>query len=246
MSKIIYTLLLTLCLVTSLVAQETAQSIIQKVDNNQVFNTQYFEAEMTIQKGKRELTKKFYGYGKKEGQKSFMEFTNPEDKGVKYLKLDNELWIYFPDADDIMKISGHMLRQGMMGSDISYEDMLENESLDKKYKYELLADEKVEDQECYVVQLLAKQPTVTYAKQIIRVDKKKFIPLEIEMYAKGGRLIKKIIQTKLEKNGSRWNAKKMEIKDMRKKNSSTIVEFEKIKFDDTVPSKVFTKAYLRR
>ena len=36
------------------------------------------------------------------------------DKIVKNLK-----------TGDILKISGHMLRKGMMGSDVSYEDMLD-------------------------------------------------------------------------------------------------------------------------
>ena len=176
-------------------ASETAKSIIEKVDKNQVFVTEKFTATMVITKGKRTLTKQFYGYGKKEGMKSFMEFTNPEDNGVKYLKMDDELWIYFPDADDIMKISGHMLRQGMMGSDISYEDMLENDSIDEQYDAKLLEDKKVGDRDCYVVELIAKKPDVTYEKQVIVVDKNWFIPLEIELYARGGRLLKKMSQT---------------------------------------------------
>ena len=85
-----------LCLFpVSVRATETATNVIKQVDKNQVFVTQEFKATMIIAKGKRKLIKTFYGYSKKEGQKSFMEFTNPEDKGVRYLKIDDELWIYF-------------------------------------------------------------------------------------------------------------------------------------------------------
>ncbi len=145
-------------------AAPTAKAIIEKVDQNQVYTTESFKATMTIAKGRITLVKTFFGYGKKEGDRSFMEFTNPEDKGVKYLKIKDELWIYFPDADDVMKISGHMLRQGMMGSDLSYEDMLENDKLEEKYKSTLQPDQEIDGRACYVLQLDAKVPDVTYAR----------------------------------------------------------------------------------
>jgi len=236
-----------LCLFpVSVRATETATNVIKQVDKNQVFVTQEFKATMIIAKGKRKLIKTFYGYSKKEGQKSFMEFTNPEDKGVRYLKIDDELWIYFPDADDSIKISGHMLRQGLMGSDISYEDMLQNDSVEEKYNCRLLPDKKVTGRECYVVELVAKKPNVTYKKQIIVVDKAWFVPLEIEMYARGGRLLKRMSQTKIKKIGARWVPMIIKIKDMRKRDSETTVIFTEVIFDKKLPKKVFTRGYLRR
>ena len=44
-------------------------------------------------------------------QNSLTEFTNP-GSGTKFLKRGDELWMFFPDAEDIVKISGHMLNQG--------------------------------------------------------------------------------------------------------------------------------------
>ena len=49
-------------------------------------------------------------------EESFVEFTNPEDKGVRYLKTDKNLWMYFPVEQETVKISGHLLKEGMMGS----------------------------------------------------------------------------------------------------------------------------------
>ncbi len=227
-------------------AAETAKSIIQKVDQNQVFTTQEFKAVMTITKGKRRLVKTFFGFGKKDGTKSFMEFTNPEDLGVKYLKIADELWIYFPDADDIMKISGHMLRQGMMGSDISYEDMLENDSIEEKYQSERLEDQKIGERDCFVIKLTAKKPDATYAKQIIFVDQIWFLPLKIELFARGGRLLKTMTQAEVKKIGARWVPNTIHIRDMRKKNSETTITFDEIVFDKKVPARVFTKGYLKR
>ena len=222
------------------------KEIIQKVDKNAEFETQSFKIVMKIEKGKRTLIKKIQGYGVANGKKSVMTFVNPEDDGVKYLKIEKELWIYFPDADDIMKISGHMLRQGMMGSDISYEDMMESGEWEKKYSAQLLPEITLEEKECYVIELKAKVPDVAYEKQIMVVEKERFVPVKVDMYSAGGRLLKTISFHDYQKISGRLLAKKVVIKDMRKKDSVTTVEYEKIKFNEKLPAKVFTKEYLRR
>jgi outer membrane lipoprotein-sorting protein len=140
----------------------TADDIIKNVDRNQVFDSQKGRMVMVIDRDGKKMMKEMISYGVKEGNKFFVEFTNPEDKGVKYLKLDNELWIYLPDADDIMKISGHMLRQGMMGSDISYEDMMNDEEQQKKYHSVIVAETNVNGTLCYDIELTAKVEDGTY------------------------------------------------------------------------------------
>ena len=73
--------------------------------------------------------------------RAFVEFTNPEDRGTRYLKRDKNLWIYFPKEQDTVKLSGHLLKEGMMGSDVSYEDALESSNYQEKYTATRKADE---------------------------------------------------------------------------------------------------------
>ncbi len=224
----------------------SGEDIIRRVDNNQLFQDQKFTATMIIEKDGRRLVKKFHGYGMNHGKKSFMEFTNPEDRGVKYLKIENELWIYFPDADDIMRISGHMLRQGMMGSDISYEDMMEEERLEERYDITLKGKETVRGRPCYVVELKSVVPDTTYARQVLYVDTTRFVSLKLELYARGGRLIKVMQQMDVRNSRGRWYPAEIVIRDMRRKNSKTTVRFSSMAFNVGVPESVFTKRNLRR
>jgi outer membrane lipoprotein-sorting protein len=225
---------------------ENAESIIAKVDANLVYTTQHFTAEMTVTRGTRKLVKKFQGWGAREGAKAFMEFTNLEDRGVKYLKLDNELWIYFPEADDILKISGHLLRQGMMGSDLSYEDMLENEGLRERYAAVRLPDKEVQGRACFVVELSAKYPDLTYARRILAVDKEWFLPLELELFAAGGRKLKTMSYLDVKDFGGRFFPTTMLIRDLRRKESETRIRFMDLAFDAPLPSGVFSKQRLKR
>lgn len=224
----------------------TASEIIRRVDQNEVFTTQKFTMTMTIQRGSRTLVKTVTGWGQKEGQKFFMEYTNPEDKGVKYLKIDNEMWIYFPDADDTMKISGHMLQEGMMGSDISYEDMMNNEELEDQYAATLLSETNVDGRACYVLDLNAKVDDVTYARQVVCIDKERFTILKVDLYARGGRLVKTMEMSEIRQTGGRWYAATVVIIDRRRQNSSTTVHFDSIQFDVAIPATTFTMQNLRR
>lgn len=235
-----------LILIPGFLGAVSARQIIKRVDRNQLFRTQKFKVIMVIQKGERRLKKKFYGFVQKKGEKSFLEFTNPEDRGVKFLKLNKELWIYFPQADDIMKISGHMLRQGMMGSDISYEDMLETEKMERKYKSKRLADQKINGEKVFVIEARAKVASALYARQVLYIHKKKYVPIKIDLYASGGRLIKQLIMSDIVRSGRRYVPRKLVFKDLRRENSKTVLKFLQIQYNVRLPRRVFSRRYLKR
>ncbi len=220
--------------------------IIRRVDSNEDFVTQKYTATMVITRGSRELKKTMTGYGASRGEKAFIEFTNPADKGVKYLKLNNELWIYFPDADDIMKISGHMLRQGMMGSDLSYEDMMRAEKLEEDYSAKLLEDKTIRGRSCYQVELAAKTPEALFARQIIFVDKEWYTAHSVELYAHGGRLLKTMELQDIKLFQGKYVPTKTVIEDKRRKNSKTTLILHSIEINGELADSVFTHKNLRK
>ncbi len=226
----------------------SADEILLRLDKNEVFNSQEAVATMVIQKGGKKLTKNMKIWGVKEKNKFFVEFTNPEDKGVKYLRIDKELWIYFPDADDVMKISGHMLRQGMMGSDVSYEDMLSDEDYRSRYDAKLLGSTNLNGIDCYVIELVAKQDKkdITYYRELILVDKERFVAIELDLFAKSGRLLKKMTQSNFKNFGDRWYPTLIKIKDMKNVDSLTTVEFTELTFDKNIDRSLFSIQNLRK
>ena len=123
-------LLLSVLFAVSLSAlAESADSIVKKIDYNQSPESVIYNAKMVISKNGKDTEKEMKIYGKGE-KKTFVEFLAPaRDKGTKYLRIDDNLWMYLAEAEKTMKISGHMLRQGMMGSDFSYEDQTERTKL---------------------------------------------------------------------------------------------------------------------
>ena len=233
--------------VSAPVTSETlsGEDIIERVDKNNIYEKIEYNGRMNIRKGKKIRSKLMHVYAEGE-EKALIEFTNPEDRGTKYLKLSDELWMYFPDAEEIVKISGHMLKESMMGSDFSYEDAVENQELLDKYSVTVMESENVGERDCYVLELNAIKKKITYAKRKLWVDKERFVVLKTQFFALSGKLLKEVVIEKVEKYDNRYFATKMIMVNKLMKDSSTIFEMEDIDFNADIPGDTFSKRNLER
>ena len=221
-------------------------SILDKVDKNMSSINRIVEATMTIN-GKRNtktITSKTWSEGMK---KSFTEYLSPAtEKGTKMLKLEGQLWIYSPSTDRIIEISGNLLRQSVMGSDLSYEDMMDDRKLTDLYTEKFLKSDTVNGSKTWLVQLSAKVEDVAYYSQKMWVDTAKWVPLKQELYAKSGTLLKKIVYTDVRYVQGRWFPYTIVYKDMLKEGKGTEFKITSILFDQTIPAYIFTKAALKK
>jgi len=236
-----------LCFIVASARSQTlsGDEIIKQADKNKIYDKIEYNGEMTIKKSNKTRVKTMHVFAEGE-DKSLIEFTNSEDKGTKYLKLSGELWIYFPDAEGITKISGHMLRESMMGSDFSYEDVMENEELLKKYTVSVVGNEKVNDRDCYVLELVAKDKNITYAKRKQWVDKEKFVVMKMQLFALSGKLLKEAVMDNVKKYDNRYFPTKMIMMNKLVKNSSTTFEMMDINFGVNILEGTFSKRNLEK
>jgi outer membrane lipoprotein-sorting protein len=236
-----------LLLCVSLNAQNpSAKEIIEKVDKNMSADTRVFTSRMIIHnpRNTRTVESKSWSMGEK---KSYTEYISPaREQGTKMLKLDNLLWIFTPSTDRIIQISGHMLRQSVMGSDLSYEDMMEDPHLLNHYSGKTDGEEKISDRDCWVITLNANTPDVSYQTQKLWVDKDRFIPLRKELYAKSGILLKKMELSDVSQIQGRWFPRKMLFRDMLKEGEGTEFQFIEIDFNTKIPDYIFSKASLKK
>ena len=179
--------------------------------------------------------------------KSFTEYLSPaREKGTKMLKLEDQLWTYSPQTDRTIRIAGHMLRQSVMGSDLSYEDMMEDPKLTNMYNAELVGEETIGDRVCWVISLTAKRDEVAYKSRKMWIDKERKIALKEERFAKSGKLLKTTEIQNVLKIDNRWYPQHMVFKDELLGGKGTEFLIEKIEFDVVIPSYLFTKASLRK
>jgi len=178
---------------------------------------------------------------------SFTEYLAPaRERGTKMLKLADELWTYSPSTDRTIKISGHMLRQSVMGSDFSYEDMMEDPELHKLYEAEVIAEETYDERLCWVLELTALVDDIAYYSRKIWVDKERFIALKEQRYARSGKLLKSTEISDIIRVQNRWVPREMLFKDELKGGKGTEFLLESIEFNADIPAHIFTKASLRK
>jgi outer membrane lipoprotein-sorting protein len=239
-------LVITMFLLTAKAYSQDANNILEKVDKNMSAKNRIFESTMTIQgkRNSRTITSKAYSESNK---KSFTEYLSPaSEKGTKMLKLEGQLWIYSPSTDRIIQISGHLLRQSVMGSDLSYEDMMDDRKLIDIYSAKILTKEKIGDRTTLLLELTAKVNDVAYYSQKMWVDNERYIPLKQELYAKSGQLLKRMELKDIQKIQGRWFPTTIIYKDMLKDGNGTEFKMNHIKFDQVIPSYIFSKASLKQ
>lgn len=224
----------------------TGVEILQKVDENTIAGNRSATTTMIVhgRRNDRTMTARSWVEGT---DKSFSEYLAPaREKGTKMLKLGDQLWMYSPQSDRIIRIAGHMLRQSMMGSDFSYEDMLEDKSLVDIYTAEVLGSESFLERDCWVLKLTAHVEDVAYHSRKIWVDKERMLALREDRFAKSGKLLKTAEILEVFQEGPRWYPRRMVFKDALSKGKGTELIIESIEFDAEIPKHIFSKAALRK
>jgi outer membrane lipoprotein-sorting protein len=226
--------------------QPNADEILKKVEKNISSENRIFESSMIIhgKRSSRTITSRSYSVGDK---KSFTEYLSPaREQGTKMLKLEDQLWIYSPSTDRTIQISGHMLRQSVMGSDLSYEDMMDDRKLTDVYTATVIGDEDLDGRKTYILELKAKVTDVSYYSRKMWIDSERFIPLKEELFAKSGQLLKRTILSNVKLIQGRWFPMTIVYKDMLKEGSGTEFSITDVKFNQKIPDYIFTKAALKQ
>jgi outer membrane lipoprotein-sorting protein len=225
---------------------EEAGAILKRIDENRVSGNKIIVSEMIIhgRRGSRNVRVKSWIQGT---ERSFSEYLDPpRERGTKMLKLGDQLWTYYPASDRVILIAGHMLRQSVMGSDLSYEDMLEDPLLEGNHEAAAVGEEALLDRPCLVLELTAKKAAAAYPQRRLWVDKERFTVLKEELFARSGKLLKTTTVERVRRFGSRWFPDRVRFKDAMNEGQGTEFVIEEIEFDAAIPAATFSKAALKK
>jgi len=234
---------------TTLMAESeiTVEELLAAIDANLYSKSQIYKSKMIVhgRRFSRSIESKTWVVGIKN---AFTEYISPpRESGTKMLKSGDKLWTYSPQADRVIQISGHMLRQSIMGSDMSYNDMMEEQPLLEMYNATLEGTEFINDRKHLVLFLEAKILGISYPKRRLWIDAEYMLPMKEELYAKSGKLLKSTSMDGVKKIQGRWFPTRFMFKDELKRNSKgTEWIIEEIQFDVEIPNSQFSKALLRK
>ncbi|MBN1886027.1 MAG: outer membrane lipoprotein-sorting protein [Candidatus Krumholzibacteriota bacterium] len=240
-------LLLLACNPAAAADRPTGEEVLARIDENMYVDHAVTRSTMIVhaRSGTRTITSRSWRKGK---DNSFVEYLSPaRERGKKMLRLGDKLWNYAPEPEDrIIAISGHLLRQSVMGSDLSYEDVTENTELVEKYDAAVVGEEEIEGRACWVVEMTAKVPDVAYHSRKIWVDEERWLALREERFARSGKLLKTTRITEVFRTDGRWYPRRMVFKDALARGDGTEFIIDDIDFETEVPDYLLTKAALRK
>ena len=219
--------------------------VIKKMEDNLRGVNSYEKVTMIVKTSRGDRTMKIEGWnqGKK---RSFIRINYPKkDRGITFLKLDNQMWQYVPKIEKVIKIPASMMMHSWMGSGFSNDDMVKESSMSDDYDKRLLKKEK----NLLTIELTPKEDAaVVWGKLIMKLDTKTYIPQSIEYYDEEDILERVLSYSDIRKIGKRyfpfiWL---MEPKTEENQNKTTKIIVEKIDFAPKFKSNLFTKRALKR
>lgn len=174
------------------------------------------------------------------GDNMRMEFGGPaSEKGRRMLNDNSNLWMYMPRTSKVMKLP---LKQSFMGSDASNRDLMK---VAFKKDYDLV---KVTGQgeSVIVLELKAKDLSVSYNKVSVYFDAVKKAPLKQEMFSLSGKLIKTILYENLTVVDGQYIPAVLKIRDELQKNTLTVMYYKDMKLKGSKPAEFFTLGSLKK
>ena len=129
-----------------------------------------------------------------DGDKSLAIFDQPRDvKGTAFLTFSHiegadDQWIYLPALKRVKRINSRNKSGPFMGSEFSYEDIASAEVA--KYDFNFLKEEKINNQDCYVIESFPRDKNSGYTRIISWIDKEHYRAQKIEFYDRKKSLLK--------------------------------------------------------
>ncbi len=177
-------------------------------------------------------------------------FMSPPDvKGTAVLLIehsdaDDDMWIYLPALGKVRRLVSNDKKSAFVGTDFSFGDVIGYKV--KEWTYELLKEEQVEGQPCYVIQATPKTDAVKassgYAKRVVWVRKDNSMTAKSEAYDLQGALLKTATFSDIRQTDAgrgKWNAMHVEVVNEQTQHK-TILHFDDFKANQDVKDNFFT------
>ena len=185
-----------------------------------------------------------------DGDKSMSIFDKPADvKGTAFLTYSHALkpdeqWLYLPALKRVKRINSKNKSGPFMGSEFAYEDLASQEV--EKYTYKYLRDEVYNGADCFVLERYPAYEHSGYTRQVVWVNKDKYVAEKIDFYDRKNTLLKTLINTGYQQYlGQYWRPDQMSMEN-HQTGKSTILRWKNYKFKNGFTDQTFSRNSLKR
>jgi hypothetical protein len=245
-------LFLTLLTASQAVEAQDAREIMAEAQRRTEAKSQHYEGMLQVVDAKGRISDKRWTFdrlGAHGRSKSVLRFVAPaEVKGVALLIVNypdraSDQWMWTPAIQRERRIAFQDRSTRFFGTDFSFED-LEERDVDQ-HDYSLVGDDAIDGVACWKIESRPrKTKSSQYTKSYVWVRKDNYAFQYIENYTKD-QLVRRLKYSRIEKVQNIWTARVLEMTDL-KRNSRTVLTFEKLQYDVPMKDEDFTLQALRR
>lgn len=226
---------------------QNATEIIKKADQKMRGKSSY--AEMTIKiirpKWQREMRLKSWTKGT-DYAVSVITYP-PKEKGIVFLKRQNELWQYIPSINRKIKMPPSMMLQSWMGTDLTNDDLIKESSIVNDYHHKIIGEDTVKGLKTWKILLTPKEDApVVWGKIVIWIDQKDYMQMKAEFYDEDGFLVNKMLASEPKIFDGKRLPSKISFIPVDKPGHQTMIIYNTLKFDIPVNPKIFSPNYMTR
>lgn len=224
-------------------AEPTGDRILARVDAELHGHTGRYLADLTtIRPGQEPRTSRIQVYIKG-ADKVLVRYLAPaREKGMGYLRLGEDAWLYLPNAGKSIRVSG---RQNMQGTDLSNDDLLKVR-LALEYNARIAGEEEMDGTACWVLDLSAKEPSAAYGRLKYWVRKGDYLPAKAEYYAFSGKHLKTMTYGRIKELGGRACPTYMVIESALREGYRTVLAILEADYVTPLGDNIFTRLYLEK
>lgn len=169
----------------------------------------------------------------------------PKDAGNGTLKKGDEMWLYNPKVNRVIKLPPSMMAQAWMGSDFSNNDLAKSDSILKDYTHKVVGTETVDGRKVYdIVSTPKPDAPVIWGMQKLKIREDKVF-LQQNFYDESKQLVKSLAFLKIKKVDDRLYPTEWKMTEAADKGKFTVVTYDRLEFKDDLPGRLFTLANLR-
>lgn len=201
------------------------------------------EATLQITRPRMERSMSMKIWTKGEEKALIQIMAPPREEGTTTLKVEDNLWNYFPRIDRTIRIPPSMMLASWMGSDFTNDDLVRESSYREDYTYELAG--KHEDPEGWLIRFNAKPDTVgLWEKFEVVMSPEGTIPLQASYYDRKGQLARTLTWDQVGEFDGKVLPARMTLIPVDEEGHKTVFTYENLDFDVDIPESKFSLSAL--
>ncbi len=247
MKFLLTTVALSIAAITSNVYSQDAKQIIEKAEDaikGKTSSHSIMEMTITTPDYTRTMKMESWSIG---DEKALVKILAPaREANNRTLKLGNEIWMYLRATETTIRIPPSMMLQSWNGSDYTYDDMVRGETLAEDYDITIIGAEKIDNNDCWKLQLIPKpNAPVVWGKIIYWVRKEDNLPSHVEYFDEKGKLMRTMVMSDFHVMGGRkvptvWTMFNSD------KSHLTEIKMDEASFDTKIQGSIFSLKELEK